>query len=132
MNLKASLVASFMLASFMLTSTMVEPVKAQNPDIPQGAGAGAGDQSGSQGKRMRKMDPQRRAKMRERMMKRFDTNGDGSLDETEKTQMQAARKNRKGHGRKHRGGRKHQNQNGAGANSGGMPVGGTAGSPPNQ
>lgn len=133
MNFKASLVASFMLAS-LLTGTTVESAQAQSPDIPQGAGAGTGtpgggDQGSSQGRHMRKMDPQRMAKMRARMMKRFDTNGDGSLDETERAQMQAARKNRRGHGRKHRGGRR--NQNGAGANSSGMPAGGTAGSPAN-
>jgi hypothetical protein len=132
MNFKASLVASFMLAS-LLTGAMVEPAQAQSPDIPQGTGAGtpgASEQGSSQGRRMRKMDPQRLAKMKERMMKRFDTNGDGSLDETERAQMQAARKNRRGHGRKHRGGRKNCSENGAGANSGCTPAGGTA--PANQ
>lgn len=132
MNLKATLVASLMLASTALT-----PVLAQNSDNPQGSGSAAGSQFGGQGgttgKRMRKMDPQRLAKIKERMMKRFDTNGDGTLDETERAQMQAARKNRRAHGRKHRGGRKNQNSAGdSSSNNSGMLPGGTPGNSGNQ
>jgi len=115
--------ADLFIASANAQGTPVTPGADSSPaaTTPQSS-PDIGDRSG----KWKRMDGQGGGRMRERMMEKFDTNHDGTLDDGERAAMRAAREQRKQQ-RGMAGGGKRGGLDGAGAGLSGGDAGATAG-----